>query len=304
MKLRDVPLAFLPTFEAAGRLGSFAAAAGELHLTPSAISQQIRALEESLGVALFERTGRTAVLTRDGERYLSEVRLALGELAASTLRLQRRTEGTVLHLSTVALAAHEFLLPRLPAFRASFPDLELRLSTTNECVDFRLSDCDAALRIGQVSDDVTAYPLGLVEVAIACSPQLAAEIRSMADLQRYTLLDASGAGNFMLDALQRKHGCPQRPAVRTWPFETCFEAMRAAEHGLGITFAMFPVSTPWVSSARLAIPLPERLQLPGKVWLVHRAADAERFAFADIAAWLAAQYRALPALPAGRIAPT
>src|SRR4029077_12498659 len=141
MKLRDVPLSFLPTFEAAGRLGSFAAAAAELHLTPSAISQQIRALEAAIGVPLFERSGRTAVLTRAGENYLLEVRRSLGELAASTSRLQRRTQGTVLRLSTVALAAHEFLLPRLAAFRACFPTLELRIETTNECVDFRVSDC-------------------------------------------------------------------------------------------------------------------------------------------------------------------
>ena len=96
MKLNDVPLSFLPAFEAAGRLGSFAAAAAELQVTPSAVSQQIRALEEVLGLELFERTGRTAVLTRTGARYLQDVRQSLTEIAASTARVRRNAHGGVL----------------------------------------------------------------------------------------------------------------------------------------------------------------------------------------------------------------
>src|SRR5262245_38524938 len=103
LRLRDVPLGFLPAFEAAGRLGSFAAAAAELHVTPSAISQQIRTLEDMLGVALFERGGRAAVLTADGKSYLADVRDALCSLATSTARLRRHTQASVLRLHTVTL---------------------------------------------------------------------------------------------------------------------------------------------------------------------------------------------------------
>lgn len=303
MKLRDVPLSFLPTFEAAGRLGSFAAAAAELHLTPSAISQQIRALEDSIGVPLFERSGRTAVLTRAGESYLREVRQSLAELAASTARLQRR-EGQVLRMSTVALAAHEFLLPRLPAFCQRFPGIELRIETSNACVDFRVSDFDAALRVGPEGawPELASHLVGDVELAPVCSHALAREIHSVADLARYTLLDQTGLGQDLLSALQVKAGVPQLPAAKTWRFETCFEALRAAEHGLGVAFAVFPVSTPWVTSQRVTVPLAERLPSPGRVWFVHRPEDRERLPFHAIADWLRGQHGAMPALPPGRLA--
>jgi len=301
MKLRDVPLQFLPTFEAAGRLGSFAAAASELHLTPSAISQQIRTLEDALGVALFERTGRTALLTQAGEQYLTEVRVSLGEIAASTCRLQRRCQGSVLRLSTVALAAHEFLLPRLPAFERRFPEIELRVETSNEYVDFRVCDYDAAIRVGEAWSDVVAHPLGRLEYAVVCAPPLALDIRSVGDLARYTLLDSSGSGPALLEALQRRHGLAAVAPARTWAFETCFEALRAAEHGLGIAFAVFPVATPWVTSARLAVPLPERLPIPGQACFVHRPTDSQRLPLTNIATWLSDQFQALPALPSGRL---
>jgi LysR family glycine cleavage system transcriptional activator len=301
MKLRDVPLSFLPTFEAAGRLGSFAAAAAELHLTPSAISQQIRTLEDALGVPLFERSGRTAILTQAGEQYLSDLRVSLGEIAASTGRLQRHCQGSVLRLSTVALAAHEFLLPRLPAFQRSFPDLELRVESCNEYIDFRVTDYDAAIRVGEAWSDVVAHPLGRLEFAVVCSPQLAAEIHSVSDLRRYTLLDPSGTGPMVLETLQRKHGVAALGAPRTWAFESCFEALRAAEHGLGITFAAFPLTTPWVTSARLAVPLPDRIAIQGQAFFVHRAADTQRLPLTNVATWLAAEFQALPGLPPGRV---
>jgi LysR family transcriptional regulator, glycine cleavage system transcriptional activator len=300
MKLRDVPLAFLPTFEAAGRLGSFAAAAAELCLTPSAVSQQIRGLEEALGVSLFERTGRTAALTLEGERYLREVGKSLQELATSTSRLRRRNREAVLRMSTVSMAAHEFLLPRLKAFHERFPGVELCIETTNEVIDFKVSDYDAALRVGQGWPDLTVHSLGRASVAVVCAPHLAPSIRSALDLCDHTLLDPSGAGERCLQLLLTAHGRPELRTIRTWHFETCFDTLRAAEHGLGVAFGVFPVATPLVHSGKLAVPLVERMAIPGQVCFVHRP-DDHRFPFADIAAWMTEQYQALPVLPEGRI---
>jgi LysR family glycine cleavage system transcriptional activator len=297
MKLRDVPLAFLPTFEAAGRLGSFAAAATELCLTPSAISQQIRALEDALGVELFERTGRTAALTLAGAGYLAEVQEALCRLITSTQRLQRRSRESVLRLSTVAIAAHEFLLPLLPEFHARFPGIELRIESDNAIIDFARSDFDAALRVGTGWPELRVHALGTACMGPVCAPQLAAAIRSPADLCEHTLLDPNGDGERALRALYELRGLPPLRAARTWHFETCYDALRAAEHGLGVAFAVFPVASHWVQSGRLVAPLPDRLPLPGQVCFVHRPND-ERFAFQEIAAWLGQRYRALPQLPA------
>lgn len=299
MRLRDVPLAFLPTFEAAGRLGSFAAAATELCLTPSAVSQQIRGLEEALGVGLFERTGRTAALTLEGETYLREVRKSLQELATSTSRLRRRTRETVLRMSTVSMAAHEFLLPRLAAFHARFPGVELCIETTNEVVDFKVSDYDAALRIGEGWGDLQVHALGRASTTVVCSQELARSINHPVDLCDHTLLDPAGDGERALHTLLSLHGRASLRPARTWRFETCYDTLRAAEHGLGVAFAVFPVATPLVQSGKLAVPLVERLPLPGQICFVHRP-DDQRFPFAEIAAWMGEQYRALPALPEGR----
>jgi LysR family glycine cleavage system transcriptional activator len=300
MKLRDIPLAFLPTFEAAGRLGSFAAAAAELCLTPSAVSQQIRGLEEALGVILFERTGRTAALTLDGETYLKEVRKSLQELATSTSRLRRRNREAVLRMSTISLAAHEFLMPRLGAFHDRFPGIELCIETSNEVIDFKVSDYDAALRLGEGWANLQVHALGRASFAAVCAPQLARSIRNPLDLCEHTLLDPCGAGERALQMLLTAHGQPGLRSARTWHFETCYDTLRAAEHGLGVAFGVFPVATPLVQSGKLAVPLEHRLALPGQICFVHRS-DDHRFPFADIAAWMTEEYRALPALPEGRI---
>jgi LysR family transcriptional regulator, glycine cleavage system transcriptional activator len=300
MKLRDVPLAFLPTFEAAGRLGSFAAAAAELCLTPSAVSQQIRGLEDALGVPLFERTGRTAALTLEGERYLKEVRTSLQELATATSRLRRRNREAVLRMSTISMAAHEFLMPRLAAFHNRFPGIELCIETSNEVIDFKVSDYDAALRVGEGWPELRVHALGRASAAVVCAPQLARAINSPLDLCNHTLLDPSGIGERALQALFAAHGRPELRTVRTWHFETCYDTLRAAEHGLGVAFGVFPAATPLVQSGKLAVPLAERIPIPGQVCFVHRP-DDERFPFTEIAAWMAAEYSALPALPEGRI---
>lgn len=300
LKLRDVPLAFLPTFEAAGRLGSFAAAAAELCLTPSAVSQQIRGLEDALGVSLFERTGRTAVLTAHGEIYLQDICASLQDLATATSHLRRGSKDTVLRISTVAVAAHEFLMPRLPAFHERFPGIELSIETANEVVDFKASNLDAALRVGESWRGLQVHPLGTVSVAAVCSPLLARSILNPGDLADHTLLDPLGAGERWLRELLSLRGPKGLTPIRTWQFETCFDTLRAAEHGLGVAFAIFPVATALVQSGRLAVPLAERIDLPGQVCFVHRR-DDRGFPFAEIAQWLAEQYQALPELPEGRV---
>ena len=301
MKIRDVPLAFLPTFEAAGRLGSFAAAASELDLTASAISEQMRDLEDALGFALFDHIGRSFALTQDGEQYLVDVRESLRELAASTARLRRRTKRTPLRVSPLELAAHDFLLPRMATFQELFTDIDLSFDTTSERIEFASSHYDAAIRVAEGFSELVAYPLATLECAVVCSPGLAREIRSVSDLHRYTLLDSSGAAQEQLATLQRNHGLAPLGAARTWVFESCIDGLRAAERGLGVAFAAFPMATPWVESGRLAVPLPERIEIPGQACFVHRAADAGRFPYLEIAEWLAGQYRALPVLPSGRV---
>jgi LysR family glycine cleavage system transcriptional activator len=142
------PLNALRFFEAAARHSSFLHAAKELHVTASAISHQIRTLEEFVGTPLFRRDGRQVLLTHEGENYLQAVREGLALLAAATDRLVAPRSSGILTLSVAPAFATPWLVPRLAAFQLKHPDIEVRLISSLDLVDFSKSDVDAAIRYG------------------------------------------------------------------------------------------------------------------------------------------------------------
>lgn len=295
------PLQFLHAVEAASRLGSFRAAADELHLTPSAVSQQIHAVEAALGVPLFARTGRTVTVTPEGSLYCQEVRRTLLDLSDAGRRLASRSKNKVLRLTTVDFTAHEFLIPRLPAFQERFPGIELVIETSMRVVDLERSEIDAALRVrGNAGPGLAVEPIGDVTGAIVCAPELARRIRSREDLCSETLLDMAGSPQGMWSRLMRMHGMRDVP-LRVLTLETYFQTLTAAERGVGVAFGLFPMTTEWVRAGRLAVPFETRVKVDGGVYLAFRAGDPRRELFVRIAAFLREEYAALPSLLDGRI---
>lgn len=126
------PLNVLRGFEAAARLGSFHQAAQELHLTQSAISQQIRSLEELLGQPLFHRQGRSVTLTDAGQDLLETTQSVLLQLAMGIQRLEQYRKPNQLVLNTSTALARHWLLPRLGAFHRAHPEVDLWLFTSDE----------------------------------------------------------------------------------------------------------------------------------------------------------------------------
>src|SRR5262245_61838528 len=125
---RDLPpFTSIRSFEAAARLLSFKAAAQELHVTQSAISHQVKTLEDHLGVRLFLRGPRAIRLTREGSDYLGEVSLLLDQLAAATGCIRERELSGPLFLTTTPAFAARWLVPRLGAFHAAHPEIELHV---------------------------------------------------------------------------------------------------------------------------------------------------------------------------------
>jgi LysR family glycine cleavage system transcriptional activator len=296
------PLHFLHAVEAASRLGSFRAAASELHLTPSAISQQIRTVEATLGARLFARTGRTVALTHEGLLYCDEVRKALRDLADAGRRARSRANTRVLRLCTVDFVAHEFLIPRLPAFQQRFPQVELRIETSMRVVELHTSELDAALRVrGKAGPGLVSEPVGPVIATPVCAPPIARRIQAPKDLLGETLIEMRGAGDDLWVAAMKRSGFAD-PVLRTLSFEGYFETVTAAERGLGVAFGLFPLTTEWVRQDRLAVPLPVRTEVPGGVYLVFRANDPRHALLTDVAAWLREQYAELEPLAEGRIA--
>jgi LysR family transcriptional regulator, glycine cleavage system transcriptional activator len=295
------PLHFLHALEAAARLGSFRAAAAELHLTASAVSQQIRAIESSLDTRLFVRQGRAVILTAEGQLYCQDVRRALDELHEAGRRLAARSNAHVLRLSTVDFLAHEFLIPRLSLFQARFPGVELRIETSMRVVELQTSEVDAALRVrGSVGPGLASVPIGAVSATVVACPERARRLKRTEDLCDETLLEMGGGSDASWPVLMHKHGFGERP-LRILGFESYFQALTAAERGLGVAFGLFPMTTEWVQRGRLAVPFKTRTAVEGGVYLAFRAQDRRRALLQEIAAFLAEQYAALPTLPAGRI---
>ena len=142
---RHLPLNALRAFEASARLLSFTRAGMELRVTQTAISHQIRRLEEELGVRLFIRQNRSLSLTPEAAEYLPGVRAAFNDLRLATDRLLRRDDDHVLTVSTLASLAAKWLLPRLSAFQEAHSGIDVRITTSTSLVDFQRDKVDAAI---------------------------------------------------------------------------------------------------------------------------------------------------------------
>ena len=293
------PLQFLPTFEAAARLSSFKEAALELGLTPSAVSQQIKQLEERMGLSLFERETRAIHLTPDGERLQGATQDLLAELDVLARSLRRRNEKPTIRISTVPTAAHELLIPHLDSFQARFPDHELRVETSMKMVDFRRDPCDAALRMGIPPWEGLSHEyLGPIDAGYVCTPALAARIKHLADIADHTLIAVRGHEERTWAPLAKRVGF-SLARCKFLTFETYLETLRATEAGLGITAGLFPLTTGWVLSGRLAVPLPIRTRLTDALYLVYPPKRQPSHIIEELCRWLTERYAAMPPLPPG-----
>src|SRR5579863_7314501 len=155
------PLSALRAFEAVARRVSFSRAAEELHVTPGAVSQQIRLLEDLLGQSLFMRSKRSVALTEAATRMLPEVQAGLALLARATSSSKfAASHERTLTISVAPSFASKWLLPRLRDFSDRYPDIDLRISATVSLADFRRDDVDLAIRLGRGSyPDLYTEPL-------------------------------------------------------------------------------------------------------------------------------------------------
>lgn len=191
--MRLPPLNAIRSFEAAARHLSFSKAAEELFVTPAAVSHQVKALEDWLGVPLFRRLNRAVILTAAGQSYLLGVRKGLETIGAATENLMRHDTAGTLHVDTLPSFAARWLLPRLSQFREAHPDIDVRLSASEKLADFNRDDVDVVIRYGHGN-----YPGLRVEKLLTeevmfpvCSPALLTgryPLRVPADLKYHTLL--------------------------------------------------------------------------------------------------------------------
>lgn len=237
----QVPRRFLPSlsllaaFEAAARTGSVTAAAKELDHTQSAVSRQIRALEEQLGVELFHRERQTIRLTVGGDAYVREIRDALRKISTASLNLRANPHGGMLTLAILPTFGTRWLAPRLPRFLSTNPGITVNLVTRFSIFDFRLEPVDAAIHFGAAHWPGGELALLRDETVIpACSPQMRDEYRfqEAADIRKAPLLHLTTRP----DAWERwmeLNGVPS-DAVHGMLFDQFATAAQAAMVGLGV----------------------------------------------------------------------
>jgi LysR family glycine cleavage system transcriptional activator len=200
MARRLPPLNALKAFEAAARSESFTRAAEELNVTQGAVSHQVKALEETLGLKLFNRERQRLIITDPGRDYLAVVRDAFDRIALGTERLVQRQSSGVLTVSTSPDFAAKWLVNRLGRFAEKHTNIDLRVSASTQYVDFAREDVDVAIRHGDGNwpglDVVRLYSERLFPV---CSPKLISgrnRITKPSDLLKFPLLRLEDAKNW------------------------------------------------------------------------------------------------------------
>lgn len=291
-----LPLIGLRAFAEVGRRGSVKAAADAMGVTPGAVSQQIRLLEERVGVPLFERGHRGLHLSEAGARVHAGLVRAFDQIESALETLEAGRHAKTLTVSTVPSFAASWLVPRLGRFSGRHPDVEVRVEATAALTDLKRDRVDVALRHG-----LGSYP-GLEAVKVitpvlvpVASPGLLAggpPLREPADCLSYPLLQDSDRADWAL--WLRAHGVADDPRAERGPsFEDDLLLIRAAEAGQGIALVRDIYAREDIARGRLALALdcawpatfayyavarPESLRRPEVrafvEWVVAEASDA------------------------------
>lgn len=256
--LRAMSLEAIRGFECAARLLSFTAAADELCLTQSAISKQVKSLEDVLGTALFVRGGKGLSLTPQGREFYAAARAAVEGLAEACVRLLAAERSTVTVTTTPSFAAL-WLVPKLARFQVLAPDIDVRVDASEANANLEREGFDLGIRLCAV--DGSEAPLLRERVMLMAAPEVAARIRTAADLLRTPLLvyhDPAGRFPWMswTDWYPRL-GLAHSPGQPCLYFSEYEHVLRAAAQGAGVAIGRTPLALPLLAQGRLRVVLPE-----------------------------------------------
>jgi DNA-binding transcriptional LysR family regulator len=272
--LRRLPsLDFLRGFEAVARRGSFTLAAEELFLTQSALSRQVKALEDSLGQPLFERRHRTVTLTSAGTAFQRDVVDALRAIAAAADRVAVR-EFDALRVTTTVSFASLWLIPRLATFRAAHPKIEVYLSANDHVVDLEHGEVDLAIRYLGAHVPPGAVRLFGERMLPVVSPALArsAPLRKPADVARHVLLhydDPEGRVPWLnWPAWLAANGAADVKPGGSLRFSLYDQVIQAAVGGQGVALGRLPMVQSFLEQGQLVAPLPKRFDSPRVFYVI------------------------------------
>jgi LysR family glycine cleavage system transcriptional activator len=290
------PLKAVQAFETAARLGSVLKASEELSVTPSAISHQIRFLEEELGVRLFHRAHRSIILTDVGRRYAEELGASFTAIEAATRAVGRERRSDILSLHVVPSLAAQWLMPQIGRFTSDNPEIDLRLHASTDRVDLMSGAVDLDIRYGSVLEQsgVIVEPFPPETIVVLCAPSLTEgdkPIRSAGDLNRHALIH-SEVNLFSWRDWQCAHPGVELNLGRGLRFDRSFMSISAAIEGRGVCLESRLLVQRELASGSLVMPLgPEgpSIRCHSLAYVRSRRALPKVASFRD---WL---FRALPA---------
>lgn len=306
--LRRLPsLDFLRGFEAAGRRLSFTLAAEELFLTQSALSRQIKAIEDALGVALFERGHRTLTLTAAGRIFHGEVTAELRNLATAVESLRARNRPAGLKVSTTVSFASLWLIPRLSTFRARHSELEVYVAADDRVVDLATGEVDVAVRyLADVRAPAAAVRLFGERLMPVASPRLlrrSAPLARPADLAHHVLLHLDDPAGVMpwlnWPAWLTANGQARLRPAGAMHFSLYDQVIQAAIAGEGVALGRIPLIARFLDERSLIAPFAKRYDSPRSYFAIVAPHAAQRPEVVAFIAWLHEEAQAAPGATIG-----
>ena len=289
------PLNFIEGFEAAARHLSFTKAAAELFLTQSAVSRQIKALEDQLGVQLFERRTRALSLTPEGDALFQTVADVLRRIEETTQRIRGRAEERTFTVTTTPAFASLWLIPRLAGYTRENPKVDVRISASTELVDLERSGIELAVRYG--GPQVAGSKLFGEEVFPVCSPSLLSDTKrplvTPADLKHHVLLRYTdlNRGTPVLDWSMwlQSVGLPNLEPAGALHFSHYDQIVLAAVSGQGVALGRSPLIKRFIREGKLHAPFDTKFVAARAYYVIaskssERNADVKKFL-----AWLQAE---------------
>jgi LysR family glycine cleavage system transcriptional activator len=278
--LNRLPLNALRAFEAAARTGAFTLAAAELGVTPGAVTAHVKALEDRLGAALFERTPKGVRLTALGLEAVGMFTEAFDLMTKAEAVLREKAAPQVVHIATLPAIAQLWLSPRLPALRAAAPEISVSITALEAPPNLKRSLHDLSLFPAESGGVLVARD----ELFPVCSPTLAARLRRVEDLGLVPCLsDSAWDGDW--DAWLRAVGA--KVAVRGPVFSLYALAVEEAVNGAGVLMGHGPLVAGHLERGTLIAPFPQRVSLPAGLRLWSARPMAKGSAAARVAAFLA-----------------
>jgi LysR family transcriptional regulator, glycine cleavage system transcriptional activator len=271
----------LRVFLSTARHLSMSRAAADLNLSQSAISQQVKALEQTLGVDLFKRVGRRLILTEPGQIYVVHAGQVLERLASASEIMRGFHYCGNLTISVCGPFAHRWLMPRLGSFRQHYPEVSLRFIASDDPVEFGTQDIDIAIRYGSPKwPGMRAAPFLKETVFPVCTPALKRKIGSLADVDAIRrlplLIDGSARNAVTWDIWFHHVGIKASKAMNGVVFQDAALLLQAAAAGHGVALARGALVADDLATG-LFVPLfDQQVEIAQRYCLIEPATTANR----------------------------